>query len=197
MTRRGSGTSVAALLILVLSLVLVAPAWAQGSDEPVSSEDPVPVGPGPEPSRASPVEPGSGSSSEPSTREATATDNCDPNYEGACLDPDAEDYDCEGGGGNGPEFVRAPVEVIGEDRFGLDTDDPDNIACEESLSGDSAGGGGDTDDEGTPSGGIDSGYGPVAPQREADAPLPLGFVGAGIGALALLGLGVGRLRRAG
>lgn len=25
-----------------------------------------------------------------------STDGCDPNYEGACLDPNSADYDCEG-----------------------------------------------------------------------------------------------------
>ncbi|MDQ3933452.1 MAG: hypothetical protein M3340_02350 [Actinomycetota bacterium] len=33
---------------------------------------------------------------------------CDPNYGGACLDPLAEDYDCAGGSGNGPEYVEGP-----------------------------------------------------------------------------------------
>ncbi len=27
---------------------------------------------------------------------SASTSDCDPNYRGACLDPDAEDYDCEG-----------------------------------------------------------------------------------------------------
>jgi hypothetical protein len=28
---------------------------------------------------------------------------CDSNYTGACLDPNASDYDCAGGSGNGPK----------------------------------------------------------------------------------------------
>ncbi len=64
--------------------------------------------------------------------EATAaTDsggNCDPNYEGACLDPNSPDYDCQGGSGNGPDYT-GPVRVVGTDRFDLDRDG-DGAACE-------------------------------------------------------------------
>jgi hypothetical protein len=54
--------------------------------------------------------------------------DCDPNYEGACLDPSASDYDCEGGSGDGPEYTGT-VTVVGDDPFGLDRDG-DGIACE-------------------------------------------------------------------
>jgi hypothetical protein len=54
--------------------------------------------------------------------------SCDPNYEGDCLDPDAIDYDCEGGSGDGPEYA-GPVEVVGDDPYGLDADG-DGFACE-------------------------------------------------------------------
>ncbi len=37
--------------------------------------------------------------------------NCDPNYSGACLDPNASDYDCAGGGGDGPKYVQGPIHV--------------------------------------------------------------------------------------
>jgi hypothetical protein len=53
---------------------------------------------------------------------------CDPNYEGACLDPNASDYDCEGGDGNGPDYT-GEVRVVGVDQFGLDADG-DGIGCE-------------------------------------------------------------------
>jgi hypothetical protein len=53
---------------------------------------------------------------------------CDPNYEGACLDPNASDYDCEGGSGNGPDYT-GEVTVVGEDHYGLDADG-DGIGCE-------------------------------------------------------------------
>jgi hypothetical protein len=56
------------------------------------------------------------------------TNECDPNYSGACLDPYASDYDCAGGSGDGPEYT-GPVTVVGEDRYGLDSDG-DGYACE-------------------------------------------------------------------
>ena len=54
--------------------------------------------------------------------------DCDPNYEGACLDPNSPDYDCEGGSGDGPDYT-GPVTVVGDDPFGLDRDG-DGSACE-------------------------------------------------------------------
>jgi len=56
------------------------------------------------------------------------TSECDPNYAGACLDPAASDYDCEGGSGNGP-YYTGEVTVIGVDHYGLDADG-DGIGCE-------------------------------------------------------------------
>ena len=53
---------------------------------------------------------------------------CDPNYTGACLDPNAYDYDCEGGSGDGPDYAGT-VAVVGEDHFGLDRDG-DGVGCE-------------------------------------------------------------------
>jgi hypothetical protein len=67
---------------------------------------------------------GCGTSSTPS-----AGSNCDPNYQGACLDPNAVDYDCAGGSGDGPKYVRGPIRVVGDDHYGLDRDG-DGIACE-------------------------------------------------------------------
>lgn len=58
----------------------------------------------------------------------SAAQNCDPNYEGACV-PIASDVDCAGGSGNGPEYVRGPVRVVGTDIYGLDRD-KDGIGCE-------------------------------------------------------------------
>lgn len=46
---------------------------------------------------------------------------CDPNYEGACLDPSAVDYDCEGGSGDGPKYTGT-VQVVGDDHYRLDRD---------------------------------------------------------------------------
>lgn len=54
--------------------------------------------------------------------------NCDPSYEGACLDPSSPDYDCEGGSGDGPDYTGR-VEIVGGDPYGLDRDG-DGVACE-------------------------------------------------------------------
>ncbi len=54
---------------------------------------------------------------------------CDPNYQGACLDPDSPDYDCAGGSGNGPDYVSGPVYIVGSDPHGLDSDG-DGVGCE-------------------------------------------------------------------
>ena len=58
---------------------------------------------------------------------APAPSGCDPNYGGGCV-PIASDVDCAGGSGNGPEYVRGPVTVIGTDIYDLDRDG-DGIAC--------------------------------------------------------------------
>jgi endonuclease YncB( thermonuclease family) len=55
--------------------------------------------------------------------------SCDPNYTG-CLDPNASDYDCAGGSGEGPRYT-GPVRVRGDDHFDLDRDG-DGLACEDS-----------------------------------------------------------------
>lgn len=56
------------------------------------------------------------------------TQQCDPNYSGACV-PIASDVDCAGGSGNGPAYVDGPVRVIGDDKYDLDRDG-DGIACD-------------------------------------------------------------------
>jgi hypothetical protein len=60
---------------------------------------------------------------------APAESNCDPSYEGDCLDPNASDYDCAGGSGDGPEYADGPIQVVGDDHFDLDRDG-DGAACE-------------------------------------------------------------------
>jgi hypothetical protein len=57
------------------------------------------------------------------------TPKCDPNYSGACV-PIASDVDCAGGSGNGPAYVQGPVQVVGNDIYGLDRDG-DGIGCEQ------------------------------------------------------------------
>jgi hypothetical protein len=57
----------------------------------------------------------------------TPQSTCNPNYSG-CLKPDASDYDCAGGSGNGP-YYTGPVRVLGYDQYDLDRDN-DGWACE-------------------------------------------------------------------
>jgi hypothetical protein len=54
--------------------------------------------------------------------------NCHPSYQGACLDPNASDYDCAGGSGNGPYYTGRVI-VVGPDVFDLDRDG-DGIGCD-------------------------------------------------------------------
>jgi hypothetical protein len=60
--------------------------------------------------------------------EAAAPQACHPSYEGVCLDPNAEDYDCIGGSGDGPLYT-GQVRVVGPDVFELDHHN-DGIGCE-------------------------------------------------------------------
>jgi hypothetical protein len=82
--------------------------------------------------------PGSSSGSGPSVGGGAPVDrpvapthgsNCDPKYSGACLDPRASDYDCAGGGGDGPKYVQGPIRVVGNDHFRLDSNG-DGVGCE-------------------------------------------------------------------
>jgi hypothetical protein len=57
-----------------------------------------------------------------------AAQDCHPSYQDKCV-PFASDVDCEGGSGNGPEYIRGPVYVVGYDEYELDRDG-DGVACE-------------------------------------------------------------------
>ena len=65
---------------------------------------------------------------EAAAAEEAEASECDPNYSGACLNPNSYDYDCAGGSGNGPDYT-GPVTVVGEDHYGLDADG-DHQGCE-------------------------------------------------------------------
>lgn len=54
---------------------------------------------------------------------------CHPSYEGECLPPDSPDVDCASGSGNGPDYARGPVRVVGPDVYDLDRDG-DGVGCE-------------------------------------------------------------------
>lgn len=58
-----------------------------------------------------------------------APSNCHPSYPDVCLQIGIGDYDCAGGSGNGPNYVRGPLLVVGYDEFGLDGNG-DGVGCE-------------------------------------------------------------------
>jgi hypothetical protein len=64
---------------------------------------------------------------EPEQDAAPAAAGCHPSYD-PCLDPNASDYDCDGGSGDGPEYTGF-VTVKGPDDYGLDSDG-DGTGCE-------------------------------------------------------------------
>ena len=55
--------------------------------------------------------------------------DCSPCYPDVCLKVGVGDYDCAGGSGDGPNYVRGPVRVVGCDPFGLDRDG-EGCGCE-------------------------------------------------------------------
>jgi hypothetical protein len=59
----------------------------------------------------------------------TPSRNCDPSYPDVCLDPNAVDYDCAGGSGDGPRYVEGPIRVRPPDPFDLDREG-DGWGCE-------------------------------------------------------------------
>ena len=59
----------------------------------------------------------------------TSTDGCHPAY-APCV-PIASDVDCLGGGGDGPEYIRGPIQILDPaDPYGLDGRDNNGIGCE-------------------------------------------------------------------
>lgn len=54
--------------------------------------------------------------------------SCHPSYEGECV-PITSDADCASGSGNGPAYVRGPVQVVGPDEYDLDRDG-NGVGCE-------------------------------------------------------------------
>nr|WP_225855771.1 G5 domain-containing protein [Microbacterium algeriense] len=55
-------------------------------------------------------------------------EQCHSSYAGVCV-PIASDVDCAGGSGDGPAYVRGPLQVVGWDEYKLDRDG-DGIACD-------------------------------------------------------------------
>lgn len=60
---------------------------------------------------------------------SATSENCHPSYPSVCLEIGIGDYDCAGGSGNGPNYVKGPIIVLPPDPFDLDRDG-DGIGCE-------------------------------------------------------------------
>lgn len=54
--------------------------------------------------------------------------DCDPSYPDVCIPVGADDYDCAGGSGDGPNYIEGPVQVLAPDPHGLDPDG-DGLGC--------------------------------------------------------------------
>jgi len=66
-----------------------------------------------------------------STGGGGTSSGCHPSYPTLCLNPNASDYDCAGGSGDGPLYVSATnFTVLPPDPFGLDGNDNDGVGCE-------------------------------------------------------------------
>ncbi len=48
---------------------------------------------------------------------------------GGCIRQGVGDYDCAGGSGNGPNYARGPVRVVGTDVYRLDSNH-DGVGCQ-------------------------------------------------------------------
>ena len=55
--------------------------------------------------------------------------NCEPAYPDVCIPKGSADYDCAGGSGNGPNYIKGPITVLSPDPYDLDRDH-DGIGCE-------------------------------------------------------------------
>ena len=83
----------------------------------------------PRPPTPAPIIPSATSSSGGGGGDSDDGGNCHPSYPSVCLAPNIGDYDCAGGSGNGPNYVRGPIRVLPPDPFRLDGDN-DGIGCE-------------------------------------------------------------------
>jgi hypothetical protein len=98
---------------------------------------------------------------------------CDPSYPDVCLPVDADDYDCEGGSGDGPNYIVGPLQVLPPDPHDLDPDG-DGLGCVAAPTSEVAG------VAQSPAGPV-AGFGPPAPEGVgARGWLVAGLAGAGL-----------------
>lgn len=74
----------------------------------------------------------------PGAPEQPLEQDCDPSYPDVCIPVGADDYDCLGGTGDGPNYIEGPLQVLPPDPHGLDPDG-DGTACEAQATSEVAG----------------------------------------------------------
>ncbi len=120
----------------------------------------------------------------PGAPEQPLEQECDPSYPDVCIPVGADDYDCLGGTGDGPNYIEGPLQVLPPDPHGLDPDG-DGTACEAQGTSEVAGASQEPD-------GPVAGLGPPGSRGgNALSLLLAGLVGAGIAWLIAGTAGVG------
>ena len=136
---KGALTVITVLLVLLGLACASEEAERESADETATAVPTREVTPGPtQEATPLPTEPPTPDPTSPPTRVPTPKptvapppvqqQSCHPSYTGACLNPNASDYDCAGGSGDGP-YYTGPVGVVGPDVFDLDRDG-DGLGCE-------------------------------------------------------------------
>ena len=92
----------------------------------VAAAPPVTAAAPPPPTQPAPPPPTAPPATDPPPPEPSG---CHPSYSG-CV-PIASDVDCAGGSGNGPAYVSGPIQINGDDPYGLDSDN-DGLGCKSS-----------------------------------------------------------------
>jgi hypothetical protein len=126
------GTPTSAVDTVATEAPTTPPAEAAAAPEPTAEEASEPTAEPTKPKRTTKPKPertSAPTTTKPKPRKTRKPANdCDPNYAGGCV-PVASDVDCAGGSGNGPAYFDGPATVVGDDVYGLDSDD-DGTACE-------------------------------------------------------------------
>ncbi len=128
----GSGqVTISAVVCLALSVpseAVATKAFTIGSKKAVQAPEPAPPTPRARDAACN-IAPESAVASSTTTAQPGG---CDPAYPDICLRVGIGDYDCAGGTGNGPNYVREPIRVLPPDPFDLDTDGDGN-GCEKAT----------------------------------------------------------------
>ena len=94
------------------------------SSEPSLTPTPIPTSKSSPSPVIKPISTPTTQSNSPST-----SSGCDPSYPDVYIPVGAADYDCAGGSGNGPNYIKGPLRVLPPDPYDLDRDG-NGIGCE-------------------------------------------------------------------